>query len=280
LITTFALLLPDLITPVSDYIYQIFNALAGRSWLLDNLIALPLDNEMVKAAVIGACFLAVWFGGRSVADTHRARKILLVTLVAVPLVIVTTKTLSKTVFLPRPFIQSQKLFYLENDRLIEARRLPYRVPLDKENQDSYHNLLTGEVQGNDLGSFPSDHAGFYLTVAAGIWFASRPVGMIALAWSLLVILLGRVITGMHSPLDIVAGAGIGLVILAACQSATRSRWLSYRFDRIASWTLQHTALSSALIFITMYEVSSTLTHVRPLLKTGVAMLKHLSGRGI
>ena len=278
MIAAFITLLPDFVTGLSNGIYQMLNAIAGRSWILDNLIALPLDNELVKSGAIGACFLAVWCSDRSAAETHRVRRVLLVTLVASMLVIATTKPLSKLVFLPRPFIQSQKIYYFEHNQLAEAPRLAYRVPLDKENQDSYRDLRAGDVQGNDLGSFPSDHAGFYFTLAAGIWLASRRVGLFALAWTALVILAGRVITGLHSPLDIVAGAGIGAVVLAACHFVMQ-RWLSYRFDRLASWTLQHTMLSSALIFLALFEVSSTLTHARPLLKLGVAMLKHLLGRG-
>ena len=271
--------LSGVLTGINDYLFQAANSLAGRSWVVDNLIALPEDNEFVKAAVIGCCFMAVWFGQKTLEETQRVRKILLITLIASVFVIATTKAISKTVFLPRPFIQSQKVYHLEADTLVENHHLAYRVPLDKASRDNYRDLLNGDLQTNDLGSFPSDHAGFYVTIAAGIWLASRSVGLIALGWAFLVVLAGRVITGMHSPLDIAAGSAIGLIELSVCQSLLRGRF-GQRLDRITNWTVQQTALSSALLFAVIFEMSSTLTHVRPLLKMAVEISKHLLGRGV
>src|SRR5690348_2418121 len=120
----------DKLSGVSDYLYSIINGFAGRSWIFDNLVDLPLESNLVKASLVGACFLFVWIGGKNEAEIARRRKILLITLIASVFVIATTKTLSKTVFLPRPFILSQKTFHLEGDQLVETPRLDYRVPLD------------------------------------------------------------------------------------------------------------------------------------------------------
>ena len=272
-ILTFLTDLVGQITAISDSLYQRCNSLSGRSWLFDTLIALPLDNQLVKAAIIGGCFLAVWHGGKDDATTQRKRRILLVTLIASVFVIATTKTLSKTVFLPRPFIQSQKAFHLAGEQLVESHRLAYHVPLDAENQKTYQGLLKGEVIQNDLGSFPSDHAGFYVTLAVGILLASRAIGLIAVGWTFIVLLGSRVITGQHSPLDIVAGAGIGIVILLLCQLVL-GRWLRRLIDPIVNWTLRHQAIATALVFIAVFEAANTLQNLRPLLKTGVAIAKH------
>ena len=35
--------------------FEALNALVGRSWLVDSLVALALDNVLVKAGPIGAC---------------------------------------------------------------------------------------------------------------------------------------------------------------------------------------------------------------------------------
>lgn len=275
----FAFLLPniaDTATHVSNTIFHFCNSIVGHSRVVDELIALPLDNQLVKAAVIGACFLAAWFGSKDDAVTLQRRKILLLTLIASVFVIATTKTLSKTVFLPRPFIQSQKAFHLEGDTLVASEKLPYRVPLDSEDQKSFKNLLAGNVVQNDLGSFPSDHAGFYVTLAFGIFLAARGLGLLALFWAWVVIIGSRVVTGQHSPLDVVVGAGIGIVILLVVQIVARRgfRWL---LDPITNWTMRHPVLSSALLFTVLFEATSTLQNIRPLLKTGVAIGKHLIG---
>ena len=262
------------LTSASDYLYELLNSVVGHSWVLDTLLTLPLENQLVKASIIGGCFVAVWFGRGEEAEIIRQRKILLLTLLAAVFVIGTTKTISKTVFLPRPFIQSQKAFHLEGDQLVESQKLAFRVPLDDESQKGFEALKKGDVIQNDLGSFPSDHAGFYLTLAVGIWLASRRIGSIAIAWTVLVIMGSRVIAGQHSPMDVIVGGGIGIVILLLIQLIV-GKGFRKLLDPIARWTLQHQALSSALIFITIFEAANTLQNLRPLLKAGMAIGKHI-----
>ena len=262
------------LTGIDAYLYEMINGLAGRSWIFDNLMVLPVENNLVKAAVIGACFLMVWVGGKDEAETARRRKILLITLLASVFVIGTTKTLSKTVFLPRPFIQSQKTFHLEGDQLVESPRLEWHVPLDKESQKNFKELQNGEIIQNDLGTFPSDHSGFYMTLAVGILLACRSIGLIALGWTIFVTLGSRVITGQHTPLDIAVGSGIGIGILLTLQFIIGNMGKRL-IDPIVNWTLKHSALSSAIIFIFIFEATNTLENIRPLMKLGAEMVKHL-----
>lgn len=259
---------------INDYLYQSINGLAGRSWVFDTLMDLPLESNLVKAGVIGACFMFAWFAGTNEKETARRRRILLITLVASVCVIATTKTLSKTIFLPRPFIQSQKTFHLDGNQLVESDALKYRVPLDDENQKSFKALQRGEIVQNDLGSFPSDHAGFYMTIAVGILLACRNAGMLALAWTLLITLGSRVLTGQHSPLDIAAGSIIGIAILFALQLIIGK--LGKRLvEPLVGLTFKHTALSAALVFIFLFEATDTLQNVRRVGKVGVEIGKHL-----
>jgi hypothetical protein len=131
------------------------NSIAGRSWLFDSIVAFFQDNDLAKAGVIGGCFLAAWYGGKSIENTSARRKILITTLVAAVFVITTTKVLSKTIFLPRPEIQTQKIYRLEGDQLVEMKRMPVRTMLDDESQKDHRALLSGDIDSNDLGSFPT-----------------------------------------------------------------------------------------------------------------------------
>lgn len=264
----------DPLTSVNDYLYEMINGLAGRSWVFDNLIALPLESNLVKAGLLGACFLLVWHGGADAAETARRRKILLITLFAAVCVIATTKALSKTIFLPRPFIQSQKTFHLKDDQLVESARLPYQVPLDKDSQKSFKAMQRGEIIQNDLGSFPSDHAGFYMTIAVGIFLACRSVGLAALLWTFFIMLGSRVITGQHSPLDIAVGSGIGIAILLVLQFII-GKGGKRLLDPIVNWTFKYSTLASAIIFIFLFEATNTLENVRHIAKTGVEIGKYL-----
>lgn len=251
------------------------NSLAGRSWLFDSVVAFFQDNDLAKAGVIGCCFLAAWYGGKSDAGIKTRRRILVATLIAAVCVITTTKVLSHAIFLPRPEIQSQKIYRLEGDQLVEMKRLPVRIPLDETSQKDYHALLNGDIDTNDLGSFPSDHAGFFLAISLGIWLASRRLGWLALGWTLLVIILaGKMIGGHHTPLDVLAGGAIAIVELAIIQYVVRTRFSGW-LDKLTSMTLRYSALSSALVFVVAFEMASTMVHVRTFLGLLSAMRKHI-----
>lgn len=63
-------------------------------------------------------------------------------------------------------------------------------------------------------SFPSDHAIGAFVIATSIWLFRRKEGTV---WLLLAacIAFSRVWTGVHYPLDVLAGAGIGIIAAAA-----------------------------------------------------------------
>jgi len=257
---------------LNDQLLLRINSIAGHSWLFDSVVAFFLDNDLAKAGVIGCCFLAAWYGGKPAAATAR-RKILLTTLMAAVCVIGTTKIISKTIFLPRPEVQSRKLFKLENDQLVEMKRMPVRVPLDEESQKDYRALLSGDVQTNDLGSFPSDHAGFFLVISLGIWLAARRLGWLALGWTVFVILSGKMISAQHTPLDVAAGGAVAVIILAMFRFVAARRWFDRVLESVSQLTIRHSALSSAFIFAVAFEMSSTMVHVREFLGL-LAAVKH------
>jgi membrane-associated phospholipid phosphatase len=262
------------LTQTNDYLLLRINGLAGRSWLFDSVVAFFQDNDLAKAGVVGCCFLAAWYGGKSNDGTNTRRKILIATLIAAVFVITTTKVLSHTIFLPRPEIQSQKIYRLEGDQLVEMKRMPVRIPLDETSQKDYRALLSGDVETNDLGSFPSDHAGFFLAISLGIWLASRRLGWLALGWTCFVILAGKLISAQHTPMDIMAGAAVAVGWLAVIQFVARkgfSGWL----DKLSGLTLRYSALSSAIIFVVAFEVSSTMVYIRAFLGLLAAMRRHV-----
>jgi len=261
-------------TQMNDQLLLGINSVAGRSWLFDSIVAFFLDNDLAKAGVIGGCFLAAWYGGKSIESTSARRKILITTLVAAVFVITTTKVLSKTIFLPRPEIQTQKIYRLEDDQLVQMKRMPVRTMLDDESQKDHRALLSGDIDSNDLGSFPSDHAGFFIAISLGIFLASRRLGLLALGWSILVILGGKLISGQHTPLDVAAGATVAMAELAFIQFVVRKGFRGW-LDKLTGLTLRYSALSSAIVFLIAFEVSSTMIHIRAFLGLLALMRRHV-----
>ena len=266
-----------LLLAISDWLFVALNGLSGRSWLFDTLVALPVDNPLVKAGPIGAAFVYAWYSGRDEAEAKRRRSILLVTMASVLAVLAVTKTLSNDIFLPRPFVQSEQAWHIEDGRLIEAPRLAYRAPLEGETKQRYEALRQGEVVENDLSSFPSDHAGFFVALAMGIFLASRAAGALALLWTFFAILLTRIITGLHSPLDIAAGGAIGAVVLLGAQWLAARRWARRAVEPVSGWTLRHGAVAAALLFLVAFEATNALQNVRNLAGTAQDIVGAVSG---
>jgi hypothetical protein len=262
------------LTSLNDQILAGMNGMAGRSWFFDNLVGLTQGNDLVKAGLIGCCFFAAWYSGKTLDEMRARRKVLLVTLVAAVCVLTTTKVLSHTIFLPRPAIESQKIYHLNGESLVAMNRTNVRVPLDEESQKDHRDLVNGDVKTNDLGSFPSDHAGFFLAISLGIFLASRRIGLVAIGWTVFVILAGKMIQAAHAPIDIAAGAAVAITELSVLRIAAKSR-LGVIFDKISRLTFKYSALSAALLFAIVFEISSTLFHVRALLALVAAARLHL-----
>ena len=68
-------------------------------------------------------------------------------------------------------------------------------------------------------SFPSDHAVYMTAMAVSIFTVDRKLGVAALIWTTLVILLPRFLLNYHYPTDLLAGAALGAVIAAIVMRA-------------------------------------------------------------
>ena len=77
-------------------------------------------------------------------------------------------------------------------------------------------LLLGVPAGAsalDNPGFPSDHALFVTTVAVAVWFETRhKAATLILAGMAILVCLGRVMAYVHTPLDVVVGALIAVVV--------------------------------------------------------------------
>ncbi len=96
LILSTLLTITSRLSDLNDRLLLWINGLAGRSWLFDSMVAFFQDNDLAKAGLIGCCFLAAWYGGKSSDSTNTRRRILIASLIAAICVITTTKILSHT----------------------------------------------------------------------------------------------------------------------------------------------------------------------------------------
>ncbi len=179
---------------MDHWVLAFFNQFAQRWQVLDQFIAMLCANELLKFGLGVVVLWSLWFTAESQDGGSRTRKTLLATVIAAVGTLFLTRGLASALpFRPRPMHDPALDFVL-----------PYGMKLA---------TLDG------WSSFPSDHAALAFGLATGLFFISRPLGLAAGLYALLVISLPRVYAGLHYPSDILGGALLGILCVALANLA-------------------------------------------------------------
>jgi len=177
-------------------ILHFINGFAHRSWTGDRLVTWLTADEFQKGGIIALLLWWAWF--MPTENPKVSREKLICACIAAPFAL----ALSRLISLVAPF-----------------RVRPIHLP-------DLHIRLADTLSSHALenwSSFPSDHAMLFFTLAAGIFFVSKRIGLIALLYVSLIICLPRIYLGLHYPTDIMAGAFLGTgVAYIACLPRVRS----------------------------------------------------------
>lgn len=112
-------------------------------------------------------------------------------------------------------------------------------------------------------SFPSDTTILFFALATAIWSSNRGLGLLAFAWSLIVICLPRIYFGFHYPSDIIAGAAIGIAIMWFALRVPLLERMRMPFDRTQ---LAWPKAFPAAIFLVSFEAASLFEGSRRVVK--------------
>ena len=153
------------------------NRWTGTAVWLDSVIELLASDYMV-AVSMALVLVGLWFTGKDGGERTRHQKGILAALAAMALSSWSVYAINGVYQRPRPF--------LDNDIAIL-----FYYPTDP--------------------SFPSNSAAATFALAAAIWVVNRKVGAVMLA-AAAALGFSRVYAGVHYPLDVIAGCGIGVVI--------------------------------------------------------------------
>ena len=163
-------------------LFESLNQLAGRSVFLDTLIRLFVGDYFVPV-VLSLTLLGLWFGAQGPADRERQQRAVIAAVIAMGIANLMIFVLNATeaVMRPRPF----EIFEYAART---ADTLFYQPPDP---------------------TFPSNSMAVTFAIALAVFTGHRLLGSVALAFAT-GMGLSRVLAGVHFPLDVFAGAMLGV----------------------------------------------------------------------
>lgn len=162
------------------------NGLVGRWPAVDSIVRLVTTDYFVPVALSLVLF-GLWFGSRSQAQRERQQKAVWAALASVGLASLIILSLNQAWARPRPFAD--------------------------------HNVALLFYRPTDP-SFPSNLATIAFAMAAGVGLGHRRLGVAAYLLATTAA-LSRVWAGVQYPLDIIAGAALGMMITFVCRGVLR-----------------------------------------------------------
>lgn len=226
-------------------IIHFFNQGARKSWMLDQVVAFLSVNNLLKGGILVALVWWAWF--RSDDRRCNDREHVIATLISS----IVALALARVMVLTLPF----RLRPLHEESL--GLVLPYGV-------------AEGALDG--LSSFPSDHAVLFFTLATGLFFVSRRVGLFAFFYVLVCITLPRIYLGLHYPTDILSGAMLGITI----------GWIANRYlprtkgiESLKNLSYSQPGFFYPLFFLLTYQIADLFESSRDVLGGVFKLLKNM-----
>ncbi len=218
----------------------------GRFPLFDHLVNALSRLDMFKGIALMCLFWYVWADERhdGSASPPKDRRSFLVTVLAGTILV---GALSRCLQVSLPIHQRPVLSNLGLNFAVTAF-----------NASSLSNW----------NSFPSDHSMFFFALGTGLWQVNRSAGVIAFAWTILVVDMPRVYLGIHYPSDVLFGALFGFLGMRAFLALPLER-----VERLLTrWREAHQGLFMAGLFLATDEIGHLLADLRELAHSSMRVL--------
>ena len=176
----------EIFNPIDYWLVEALGQLSQQSRIFDESVILIEKIEFLKGGVLTALLWYLWFQPTDNSQ-HRHEQVLRIIFGGILAV-----------------FASQ----------IIQDIAPWR-PLPLGHPDVAFIPLLGQDTGsrNFWNGFPSDTSLFTYGLTTGIWILSRRLGLFALLWTSIVVILPRLYLGYHFLSDILTGAAIGIAIV-------------------------------------------------------------------
>lgn len=221
--------------PLNPFDLALLSALnhgARHSWLFDRLVNFWSHEHLLKGGMLVAMLWWAWFRpGPGQPDAQRR----LVATVAGTAAALAIGKLCQLAFGLRL-------------RPIHAPGLEFVVP---------YGMSPVVLDG--WSSFPSDHAILFGALSTGMLLISRRAGLLALAYSLIIVLLPRAYLLLHYPTDLIAGLAIGAATVWVAQ---RTLAQGHAASSIVAWADRRPEWAYPLMFLVSFQVAVLFDNVR------------------
>lgn len=153
-----------------------------------------------------------------------------------------------------------------------AFALPFRLrPLSRPELNFVSDV---ETTIRTWSAFPSDHAVMAIAFAASIYRLSPRAGLWVALHAAVVICLPRFYFGLHHPTDLIAGAVIGIALVALLAHLPRRRWAT---DAVLGFERRSPGAFYAIGFLLMFELSEMFYSLRAAATLGFRLLRAWAG---
>lgn len=233
---------PSWINDLDMAVIQFFDQFADRSAIANRLIYDVCNSNLLKGGLFMVFFWWAWF--RADGDVGARRRYVVLSIGGAIVVVIAARILQ----LALPF----------HDRPLYAAA-NFVMPVGVRPANLSH-----------WSSLPSDHAALFFALSLAVWYETRALGYFAMLWTLVVICVPRVYLGYHYASDIIAGAILGLAMMAIIQRSLRN-WTFVA--RIVSWESSHRAIFYGAAFFLTYETTILFYDVRQLFGDSVHLVR-------
>ena len=217
------------------------NSFVGRHALFDKILAGLANNSLIRGFPIFFSLVALWFSVDSIERRSRMLTGLLATCVATVLSVWLQYHIAPHI---RPFLDPA--FHL--------------------------NIIDPRVTNNweRLGSFPSDTATLYFSLAAVVLLENRLAGSLCFFWTFVTVGIARVAYGWHYPSDIVGS----LVLGPGCVYLFNNiPYLETLFERALKLFEGRIYIVHALLFVFLADAYNLFESLQSITKTIVAFFR-------